>query len=205
MFIRAAQAADAPAMGRVMVDTYLRAHKEQLPDEVWHRRQIEWTPAESATAWARAISAIAADNNARECIYVAIESTSGHDALIGLIMGGPSGIAGWEHAGDIYALYVDFAHHRHGVGRSLIRAAVAQLRQLGMTELIIRSLPANAPTNQFYEALGGQMAGECAAEDYGYQIPERIYHWADSSILLEDGGSNGTSNPRPIGETSDAG
>ncbi len=32
MIVRAAQEADAPAMARVMVDTYMSAHKGQIPE-----------------------------------------------------------------------------------------------------------------------------------------------------------------------------
>ena len=53
MHIRAAQEPDAPAMARVMVDTYLRAHKGQVPEQAWLKRQQEWTYAESERGWAR--------------------------------------------------------------------------------------------------------------------------------------------------------
>lgn len=205
MFIRAAQAADAPAMGRVMVDTYLRAHQGQVPDEAWHRRQEEWTPEVSAANWARAMSTMAEDSHAHECLYIAVENATQPEQVIGLIMGGPSAVAGYEGVGDIYALYVDFAYQRRGIGRKLVQAAARHLHHLGMTALIIRCLSTNAPGNRFYSALGGQLVGEGEVDEYGYRIPECIYYWADSAVLLGDGGSNGASNPRPIGETPDAG
>jgi len=182
MYIRTAQAADAPAMGRVMVETYLRAHRGQVPDEAWRIRQAEWTPEASATGWARSIRAIAEDSQAHECIYIAVEDATQPEQVIGIVMGGPSGVAGYEGVGDIYALYVDFAHHGRGIGRKLIQAAAKQLRARSMTSLIIRSLPVNEPANRFYESLGGQLVGECAAEDSGYPITQRIYHWPDSAL-----------------------
>jgi len=184
MRIRLAQETDALGMGRVMVETYLRAHQGQVPPEAWRRRQEEWTPETSAANWGRSIRSIAADPQARECIYVAVEDTAQPEQVIGLIMGGPSYVAGYEGVGDIYALYVDFAHHGRGVGRKLVGAAAKHLRQLGMTALIIRSLAANAPANGFYEALGGQLVGEWAVDEYGHQVVERIYHWADSAALV---------------------
>ena len=204
MHIRTAQEADAPAMGRVMVETFLRAHQGQIPDEAWRRRQAEWTPEVSGANWVRAIRAIAEDSHAQECIYIAVEDVTQPEQVIGLVMGGPSGVAGYEGVGDIYSIYVDFAHHGRGIGRKLIQAAVKHLRQLGMTSLIIHCVLANTPASRFYASLGGQLVGECASEDYGYQIPERIYHWVDSSLLLEDGESHGPSNSRFIGKTSDA-
>lgn len=179
MIIRNARETDAPAMGRVMVETYLRAHKGQVPDAAWRSRQEEWTPEESAANWARSIRGIAEEGDSQECIYVAVDETLQPEPVVGLIMGGPTGLADYEGCGDIYALYVDFAHQGRGVGRKLIQAAARHLQQLGMTGLIIRSLATNAPANHFYESFGGQYVGECAAEDSGYPVTQRIYYWAE--------------------------
>src|SRR6478672_1178550 len=54
--IRVAVAEDAPAMGRVMVDSFLSAHRGQMPDAVWQQRVDEWTPDVSARAWARTLA-----------------------------------------------------------------------------------------------------------------------------------------------------
>ena len=43
MEVRAAVPADAPALGRVMVATWLTAHRGQLPDEAWQKRVYEWS------------------------------------------------------------------------------------------------------------------------------------------------------------------
>jgi ribosomal protein S18 acetylase RimI-like enzyme len=180
-------------MARVMVDTYLRAHKGQVPEQVWLKRQQEWTYAESERGWARTLHAIAATSNPRECIFLAVDTSAqpGQEEVIGVVMGGPSDVGPWEHAGDIYALYVRYNHHRRGVGRRLLHAAVSYLARLGMTALTIRSLPANAAANRFYESLGGMPVGECQKEEYGYSITERIYGWADSSVLLRRAEASG--------------
>lgn len=41
MIIRAACEADAPAMGQVMVTTYLAAHRDQMPEEALAKRAEE--------------------------------------------------------------------------------------------------------------------------------------------------------------------
>jgi ribosomal protein S18 acetylase RimI-like enzyme len=184
MIIRAAHPADAPEMGRVMVETYLRAHKGQIPEEAWRRRKQEWTPEVSSHAWEQTLLELRDDNDTRECVYVAVDTEGqGAHQIIGMVMGGPSGVTGWEHAGDIFALYVRFEYHRRGVGRFLLQATFDHLRQLGMDTVIIRSLPNNDPANRFYESLGGQPAGECETEDSGYRIVERIYCWHDGAEL----------------------
>lgn len=173
-------------MARVMVDTYLGAHKGQIPEEVWRKRREEWTYAVSEQAWARSLREIADGSSLQECIYVAVATTdtAADDEIVGLVMGGPAEVGPWQNAGDIYVLYVRADHQRRGVGCQLVRAAAEHLSRLGMTALIIRSLPANTPANCFYESLGGQLVGQCESEDHGHRIPERIYGWADSSVWV---------------------
>jgi ribosomal protein S18 acetylase RimI-like enzyme len=184
IMIRPAQPGDALAMGHVMVESYLRAHNGQIPEQVWQRRQAEWTPEVSASAWEETIRELSEETEAHECIYVAVDASApGENTIVGLVMGGPSSVGGWQHAGDIYALYISFDYHRRGVGRRLLQAAFTHLRQLGLQTIIIRSLPANDAANRFYEALGGQMVGECEKEEYGHQIVERIYCWRDGALL----------------------
>ncbi len=60
MIIRAATEHDAPAMGRVMVDTYLAAHRAHMPADAWAKRAEEWTPEVSAYGWASTLREIAA-------------------------------------------------------------------------------------------------------------------------------------------------
>jgi ribosomal protein S18 acetylase RimI-like enzyme len=97
-------------------------------------------------------------------------------------MGGPAE-GPWEGAGEIFALYVSYNYQRRGLGRKLVQAAVQQLRQAGMNRLVIRSLVANRPANQFYESLGGQVVGQRESEDEGFPILEQIFGWEDSSQL----------------------
>ena len=55
MKVRAAVLDAAPAMGRVMVEAWLPAHRGQVPDGAWHKRVSEWAPEISAQAWARTL------------------------------------------------------------------------------------------------------------------------------------------------------
>src|SRR5262245_49343879 len=118
MHVRLAQESDARGMARVMVDTYMRAHKGQIPEEVWLKRREEWTDQVSEQAWAGTLRDIADGSSPRECVYLAVDTTTGEagDEIIGVVMGGPAEVGPWKHAGDIYALYVRFGHQRRGVG-----------------------------------------------------------------------------------------
>lgn len=108
MIIRTAHEADAPAMGQVMVDTWLAAHRGQMPAEAWAKRAKEWTPEVSAQGWARMLREIATDERSEDCISVAVDDGG---AIVGLAMGGPANGAEQPQTGAIYALYVS-SHHQ---------------------------------------------------------------------------------------------
>ena len=156
MIIRPASESDAPAMGRLMVETFLRAHKGQIPDGAWQDRQEEWTWEVSAAGWSRSIREIADGSSPKDCVYLVVNEEAGEaqEQVAGLVMGGPAETGPWEEAGEIYALYVRYGCQRCSLGRKLVQAAVRQLRRWGMNRLVIRSLAGNEPANQFYESLG---------------------------------------------------
>ena len=149
-------------MGRMMVETYLRAHKGQIPDGAWQRRQEEWTWEVSAKGWSSAISEITEGLSPKDCIYLAVDEAAEdeQEQVVGLVMGGPAEVVPWEQAGEIFALYVRHASQRRGLGQKLVQAAVRHLRQAGMNRLVIRSLVRNEPANQLYGSLGGQVVGQ---------------------------------------------
>lgn len=63
-------------------------------------------------------------------------------------------------AAEVHLMAVDPAHHRHGVGRALIRAAEADLRADGVRFLQVKTLGESRPnehyarTREFYLSLG---------------------------------------------------
>jgi ribosomal protein S18 acetylase RimI-like enzyme len=181
MLIRIAREADAAAMARVMVDTYLATHRDQMPPEAWAKRAQEWTYAESERGWAGTLREIAADARPQDCIYVA-EAAGGE--LVGLAMGGPAKTDGLPHTGEVYVLYVRASHQGRGLGRRLVQAVAAHLAQLGMTALHIGCLAANAPARRFYESLGGRLVIERMFDEEGVMLPEVVYGWADIGALV---------------------
>ena len=106
MIIRTAHESDAPAMGQVMVDTWLVAHRGQMPAEAWAKRAKEWTPAVSAQGWARTLREIATDERSQDCIYVAVDA----GVIVGLAMGGPANAEELPQTGAVYALYISTRH-----------------------------------------------------------------------------------------------
>jgi GNAT superfamily N-acetyltransferase len=184
MVIRAAQEADAPAMGQLMVETWLAAHKGQIPKGQWQARERNWTPEVSARGWAETLRDMAAGESPDYCIYLA-ELPADPPQLIGIVMGGPAKVGPWLEAGEIYALYVRQEWQGQGVGKALLATAVRRLAQLGMTQLVIGCLDTNAPACGFYEACGGQKVGEVETEDEGFPERQRIYGWEDSAVIYQ--------------------
>jgi GNAT superfamily N-acetyltransferase len=169
-------------MGRMGTETWLSAHRDQMPEEVWKKRRDEWSEEVSARNWARTLQEIADDASPRECIYVAIDESSGE--VVGIVMGQPAADPAPANTGEINVLYVRESHQGRGLGRRLVQAVAGYLRQFNLHALEIAVLTANAPARRFYEALGGQVVREAEFEDYGYILPEVVYRWADTRALL---------------------
>ncbi len=184
MIIRAASEVDAPAMGQLMVETYMAAHRGQMPAEAWEKRAREWTPQVSANAWARNLRELAAGTEVHECIYVAVDDGG---ELLGLAMGGPEDVEHLPHTGAVYALYVRQGRQGRGVGRRLVQVVAAELARHGMTALRIGCLAANAPARRFYEAIGGRLVRERLFDEEGVMLPEVVYEWSDIETLAAPG------------------
>ena len=134
MIVRHATVDDAPAMGAVMVESFLAAHKEHYPIDLWQKRVDEWTPAVSAAAWAdnlREFATIQAAGKAPDfCLYVAMDEAN---TLVGLVYGYAQNrdASVKTGIGEIGALYVKPSAQGRGVGRQLVHAAAAYLTQKG--------------------------------------------------------------------------
>lgn len=187
MLIRHATIKDAPAMGHVMVETYMSSHKKHLPQKAWQKRTKKWTPEVSARGWANTLYQIEETINAGkkpdDCLYVALdEQVSEHDGIIGLVMGHPGESDGVAVIGS---LYVRQSHHGQGIGRRLVQTVAEHMVNLGFTILQIGVLAANKPARRFYEAIGGQVIAEREFDEEGILLPEAVYEWSDIQRLVK--------------------
>ena len=169
MEVRSATPADAEGMAICIVPSWLDAHRGQIPAHLWERRRKEWTVSDSATAWARTLSEISAETNARSHVYVATES----GAVVGLVMG----TVGPDARGAIDALYVISGRQRHGIGSRLLSASLDALRSAGASGVEVVVLAANKPARRFYEALGASYLGPAELDEDGELLPGAIYEW----------------------------
>lgn len=172
---------DAPRMGQFMVETWLEAHRGQVPDDQWLRRREQWTPELSAAGWANTLREMADGTRTRTCIYLACDP-AGID-IHGLVMGVPARHGPWEDAAQIAALYVHQSRRREGLGRGLLQIAVDDLIGRRFERLIIGCLDTNTPGLRFYEHLGGVVVGYVEDEEYGFSSTQVLFGWPDISTL----------------------
>jgi ribosomal protein S18 acetylase RimI-like enzyme len=139
--IRSATVGDAPAIARVHVSSWRSTYQGLLPDDFLESlSEMNYTE-----RWKRVIS----EGTSKVAV-----AEDGAD-LVGFASGGRerAGEQGFE--GELYAIYVLDAAQRRGFGRELVRAMVAGLRELGLTNMVIWVLRDNRPAREFYERLGG--------------------------------------------------
>lgn len=177
MTIREANQSDAVGMGRVLVDTFMAAHRGQIPEEDWEARKQNWTHEVSAKGWEQTLRNIANSASFQECIYVA-EGAEGD--IIGVSM---AYIEASDRAAEVCALYVHPDCQGQGVGRGLLQAIAARLKENNITTLRIGVLETNAPARRFYEAMGGQVILKRDIEEAGHTLRGVVYGWESLESL----------------------
>jgi ribosomal protein S18 acetylase RimI-like enzyme len=182
MRVRAAVVDDAPAMGRVMVDSWLSAHRGQMPETAWQKRVAEWTPDVSARGWARWFTERAEGNGSRDVLLVA-EDDAG--VLLALVSGTATADDASGSTAEVGSLYVRPDRRRQGIGASLLREAAGELARRGFSALQIGVLTANLPARGFYEAMGGTEVGHRTFDEEGYLLPVTVYAWSDIAALFK--------------------
>jgi RimJ/RimL family protein N-acetyltransferase len=94
--------------------------------------------------------------------------------IVGFVGVGPSRDADAE--GELYTIYVAPSHWGTGVGRELIQAGEARLRELGYRHVVLWVLDGNARAQRFYESAGWSLDGERRTIEFaGESIPEVRY------------------------------
>ncbi len=73
---------------------------------------------------------------------------------LGFVTAGPIRDEPSRQGGEVYALYVDPAHTGHGVGSTLLEAAVTRLAGSGYSQVSLWVFTRNANARHFYEQRG---------------------------------------------------
>lgn len=182
MKIRPARSEDAPAIARVLVDTFLESNRGLMSEEAWQRRKQEWTYEVSARNWRETVEEIEQGASTRLCLFVA-EDDAGE--VVGLSYACPSKDENdAEDVGELDVLYVQTSHQRQGIGRALVQATAAHLAQVGVQKLHICTPENNIPGRVFYDRLGGRIIGKRDDYEDGELCVLVVYEWDDIHSLI---------------------
>jgi len=167
---------DLAAVARVNVDTFRATQGDIVPDALLDT--LSYSAAEQY--FVRLLAKVERQS------FIVVAKT-GND-VIGYAMAGKArdaelGDAGTRYAGELYGLYVLPRFHRAGVGRRLVTEAAQRLQAVGITSMYVVVFAANDRARQFYEAMGGQWAGERSAQLAGEEVTEVMYGWLDLRTL----------------------
>ncbi len=88
------------------------------------------------------------------------------------------------YSSEIYALYILPEFWRQGLGRKLMNAAAAVLKEKKHKSLCLWVLEKNERANAFYRALGGEKCGKKEVEIGRDKVREACYGWRDTAKLL---------------------
>ena len=153
--LRPATPEDAESLAAVEVASWQTAYKGLMPDAYLDAL----SKAEQTTSWHKTL--VKHGVSRRKRVLIAI----GNGEVLGFVRVGP--VAEQSQEGLVYLLYVFPQYWRHGVGKTLMEAAMRELHNLGMSEATLWVLRDNSRARQFYEKLGWRWNGQHVADPYG--------------------------------------
>ena len=171
--LRAATAADAPAIARVHQETWRTTYSGILPRDV-----IEHLAGRRSEATWRGRLAAQGD---MEAVWIA--EADGQIAGFAACGAARHRLEGLE--AEIYALYVLPPAQRHGVGRALVRECARHFVRHARFGFYLWVLKANR-ARFFYEAMGGVEAGEKSERLGLHSFAQVAYAWHDVTALVVD-------------------
>ena len=177
--IRRAVRGDAPAIGRVHVETWQSAYAGLLPDSML----AQMSDVRQSALWARTLG----NQVEARGVFVADDEEMGVVGFgsCGPVRDLPEGLdrADRGRVGEVYLLYVETDFQNRGLGRRLLDAMFRQLRADGFDTAALWMLAEN-PTRFFYEGLGGTLVGERTDTFAGADVDEVAYAWRDLAAPL---------------------
>lgn len=137
MILRSAEPKDAKAVAGVHVRSWQAAYRGLIPDEYLDRIRTE----ERASRYDFSHA-----DPSKPHTTVAVEGGE----ICGFVTIAPARDAGMNGFGELTALYVDPGRWKQGIGNGLVRAARAQLMDLGYRNACLWVLAGNLRAGRFY-------------------------------------------------------
>ena len=176
--IRAATPADAPAIGRIHVESSRETYRGLLSDNLL----------ESVSAVVRAAMWRGELEQERPISLFVAQRANGE--LVGFAGGGTSRAASLPHEAEVYVIYVLCAAQRCGCGRRLMVALANALHVRGFKSLCLWVLEENTSARRFYERLGGIVVGEKTEVHGEDEFREVAYGWDSLESLCSASGES---------------
>jgi ribosomal protein S18 acetylase RimI-like enzyme len=166
MEIRPAQVDDAPALGRIHVDSWRAAYGELVPESTLQGFTYEWR-----------------EETFRESLATGVEETyvvRVEGQVVGFLTLGAARDPDLDTArtGEIWGIYLAPDHWRKGIGTRLAEEAERMLKSRGYEEAVLWVLEGNQQARRFYEAMGFALDGESMEIDWGTPLKAVRYRKA---------------------------
>lgn len=163
--IRPAVSSDCRAIAEVHVASWKTTYKGIVPQEYLSLLSVE----ARADSWSRRLATAAPE-------FLAFVSCDEVGQVVGFVCGGHerSGQSGFD--GELHAIYLRQEVQRKGLGTSLVRRFMFELRSAGFGSMLVWVLAQN-PSRKFYEALGGALVAEKRVDLAGTSFVEVGYGW----------------------------
>ncbi len=174
--IRPALTRDADGIARVHVETWQSAYAGLVPNDYLARMTV----GRSSAQWHRAA---AQATKGSDLVVAEID-----EEIVGFVSFGPSRSKHLPYSGEVFALYITVDWQGQGLGRRLLATAFEALANEKHRGAFVWVLAEN-PSRFFYQAMGGEPAGERMEKFAGVDLEERAYGWPDLESWLAQSGS----------------
>lgn len=171
--LRPALPRDADAIARVHVETWQNTYPGVVPSDYLARMNV----ARASPQWHRAA---ARAEKGDDLMVAEID-----EQVVAFVSFGPSRSPDLPYSGEVYALYVAVDWQGQGLGRRLLTTALEALVKEKHQGALVWVLAAN-PARFFYEAMGGERAGERFESFAGAELEEIAYAWPDLKAWLAE-------------------
>ncbi len=171
--VRSATVKDAPAIARIHWDSWVATYGVIFPKQMFD----EFPLARREELWARE-AAQHSDPATRRQVLVAEVG----DQVAGFASVGPYRIQASDPPAaaldaELFAIYLDPAQQRRGIGRALWRASASWLHAAGFDALRLWCVAGNE-AETFYRAMGAEQVGTKPLDAHGTPLHENCYRAA---------------------------
>lgn len=164
--IRQATAVDIPGIVAVHNASWRTTYAGILSDATL---DAVLTPERRTTQWTRTLTERA------DAERVCVAQQDGQ--IVGFVSFGKEreGVPGYD--GELYAIYLLQSAQGQGIGTALFRRVIHDLREHGLTSMVLWVLKENQTARNFYEARGGTLVTERGFTIVKDQVLEVAYGW----------------------------